>query len=263
MDTITCGDIFALLMDLFDLGIIGTDELDGHTLSWGEHESVVALIPKIASREGVGDLLAQGSYRAAESWGSRALERVIHAKRQEFPGYESRRSFGTGFSLVTSNRGADHLRAALYVNEIFMGEFDRDGFERHIDTLLDKEHQMAMADSFCVCKFGQRNAEYTWPVMTELYNALTGFGFSESDLQRAGERIWNLERLYNLREGVGEDLPPSRFFEEDLADGFEGGSRITMDRFRKARALYYQARGWDENGVPQPDKLRDLGLEDL
>jgi aldehyde:ferredoxin oxidoreductase len=263
IDTITCGDIFALLMDLFDLGILGTDELDGHTLSWGEHESVVALIPKIASREGVGDLLAQGSYRAAEKWGAKALERVIHSKRQEFPGYESRRSFGTGFSLVTSNRGADHLRAALYVNEIFLGEFDQDGFESHIDTLLDKEHQMAMADSFCVCKFGQRNAEYTWPVMTELYNALTGFGFSESDLKRAGERIWNLERLYNLREGVGEDLPPPRFFAEDLADGFEGGSRITMDRFVKARALYYQARGWDENGVPQPDKLEDLGLESL
>jgi aldehyde:ferredoxin oxidoreductase len=263
MDTITCGDLFALLMDLFDLGIIDSDQLDGYSMRWGEHESIVALIPKIAAREGVGDLLAEGSYEVANHWGPAALKRAILSKKQEFPGYEFRRSFGTGFSLVTSNRGADHLRAALYVNEIFAGEFEADGFESHIDTLLDKEHLMAMADSFCVCKFGQRNAEYTWPVMTDLVNALTGFDLSQADLKRAGERIWNLERLYNLREGVAEDLPPQRFVEEDLADGFEGGSRITMERFARVRSLYYQARGWDETGVPTPDHLRELGLESV
>ncbi|MCK5379931.1 MAG: aldehyde ferredoxin oxidoreductase family protein, partial [Candidatus Latescibacteria bacterium] len=194
LDTISCGDTFALLMDLFELGIIKEADLDGHSMNWGEHESIVALIPKIANRQGVGDLLAEGSYRAAVTWGEKALARVIHAKKQEYPGYESRRSFGTGFSLVTSNRGACHLRAALYVNELFLGEFKESDFESNIQTLLDKEHLLCLYDAFLSCKFGGRNAGHTIPVLTELMNALTGFDYTEKELSHVGERIWNLER---------------------------------------------------------------------
>jgi aldehyde:ferredoxin oxidoreductase len=261
MDTITCGDIFALLMDLQELGIIGAGDLDGYSLAWGDHATMIEMIPKIAHRDGIGNLLAEGSYRAAEKWGAAALARVIHVKKQEYSGYESRRSFGTGFSLVTSNRGADHLRAALYVNEIFNNEFEEKGFEAHMATLLDKEHLMAIADSLLTCKFGMRHAQFTWPVLTALFNALTGIGLTEMELKLVGERIWNLERVYNLREGVVEDMPPSRFFEEDLADGLEGGKRITMERFIKARSLYYASRGWNENGEPLTEKLRELGIE--
>lgn len=260
LDTITCGDTMALLMDLQDLGIIGADQLDGHDLSWGNHESIMALIPKIAARQGVGDLLAEGSFRAAEKWGPEALARVIHSKKQEYPGYESRRSFGTGFSLVTSNRGACHLRSALYVNELFLSEFQEDGFEAHMDTLLDKEHFMAIADSLLTCKFGMRNAQFTWPVLTELHNALTGLGLSEDELKLAGERIWNLERLYNLREGEVEDMVPPRFLREDLDDGQEGGQAVDRERYLAARAQYYQVRGWDEGGGPGADKLSRLDL---
>lgn len=261
MDTITCGNLFAWLMDLYELGIIGRDHLDGHTMNWGEHASMVALIPKIALRQGVGDLLAEGSYRVGEKWGSAALERVVHEKRQEYPGYEPRRSFGTGFSLVTSNRGACHLRAALYVNEIFAGEFQKDGFENHMGTLIFKEHFMALADAFLTCKFGMRNAQYTMPVLTELYQALTGLAVTEAELLLAGERIWNLERLYNLREGIPEDMSAPRIFSENLDDGKKGGEAVSKERFLNARALYYQARGWDENGIPSKDKLKELGLE--
>jgi aldehyde:ferredoxin oxidoreductase len=263
MDTITCGDIFALLMDLQELGIIGADDLDGYSLGWGDHATMIELIPKIARREGVGNMLAEGSYRAAEKWGATALARVIHVKKQEYSGYESRRSFGTGFSLVTSYRGADHLRAALYLNEIINNEFQEKGFEAHMATLLDKEHLMAIADSFLTCKFGMRHAQFTWPVLTDLINALTGVNLTEMELKMVGERIWNMERVYNLREGVAEDMPPSRFFEEDLADGQEGGKRITKERFVNARSLYYESRGWDEKGKPLPEKLRELNLGHL
>jgi aldehyde:ferredoxin oxidoreductase len=263
MDTITCGDIFALLMDLQEMGIVGPDDLDGHSLTWGDHASMISLIPKIARREGIGNLLAEGAYRAAGKWGDVAMSRVIHAKKQEYSGYESRRSFGTGFSLVTSNRGADHLRAGLYVNEIFNGEFQEKGFEAHMGTMLEKEHLMAIADAFLTCKFGMRHAQFTWPVLTRLINALTGFDMTEADLKRVGERIFNLERLYNLREGVEEDMPPSRFFKEDLTDGLEGGERITMERFLNARSMYYTRRGWNEKGVPSTAKLKELDLDTL
>jgi aldehyde:ferredoxin oxidoreductase len=188
------------------------------------------------------------------------VERVIHAKKQEYPGYESRRSFGTGFSLATSSRGACHLRAQLYVNELFAGEFQEKGFEAAIDTLVDKEHFLAVADSLLTCKFGMRNAGYTWPVMTELYNALTGENLTLDDLKRIGERIWTLERLYNLREGVEADTLPDRLFKEDLDDGQPGGERVDPERFLSARNLYYRSRGWDEQGRPSAQKLLDLGL---
>ena len=260
IDTIACGQLFALIMDLFDMGILTADQLDGYSLTWGDHATMIALIPKIAFRSGIGNLLAEGSYRAADKWGPEALERVIHSKKQEYPGYESRRSFATGFSLATSNRGACHLRAAMYVNEIFAGEFNEDPFENNVGTLLDKEHYLSVADAFLTCKFGMRNAQYTWPVLTELFNALTGLDFSEQDLKKAGERIWNLERMYNLREGVEEDMVAPRLFKEDLVDGKDGGKAISMDRFLKVRSLYYSARGWDENGVPGSEKLKELGL---
>jgi len=260
LDTISCGDTFALLMDLFELGIIKETDLDGYSMNWGEHESIVALIPKIANRQGVGDLLAEGSYRAAVTWGEKAMVRVIHAKKQEYPGYEFRRSFGTGFSLVTSNRGACHLRAGLYVNELFLGEFKESGFESNMQTLLDKENLLCLYDAFLSCKFGGRNAGHTLPVLTELMNALTGFDYTEKELSLVGERIWNLERLYNLREGVEEDLPPARFYQESLDDGQPDGEAITLERFIAARAKYYQTRGWDENGTPGADKLTQLSL---
>lgn len=105
MDTISCGNLFAWPMDIYDLGVIDRGHLDGISMNWSEDESICRLIPKIAKREGVGDLLAEGSYRVGRQWGAAALEMVIHSKKQEYPGYESRRSFGAGFSLVTSNRG--------------------------------------------------------------------------------------------------------------------------------------------------------------
>jgi len=142
-----------------------------------------------------------------------------------------------------------------------MEELDRDSFESHIDLLLDKEHLMAVVDSLCMCKFGQRYGQFTWPVLTELFSAVTGFKCTEVELKQAGERIWNLERLYNLREGVGEDILPERFFVEDITDGFEGGKKISKQRFLNARALYYQMRGWNKEGKPTAKKLRELGLE--
>ena len=261
MDTISCGNILGLLMDLCDLGIIGPSQLEGMTFKWGDHAAMIAMIPKIAHRQGVGNLLAEGSLAAAAHWGQEALNRVIHSKKQEFPGYEFRRSFGTGFSLVTSNRGACHLRAAFYVNEIFLNECEKGGFENNINLLLDKEHLMAIDDSMAMCKFGQRNAQFTWPIMADLLTAVTGFHVSADQLKLTGERIWNLERLYNVREGIEADLPPDRFLREGLSDGKAGGDALDKERFLKARTLYYQKRGWNDDGHPNPEKLEELGLQ--
>jgi aldehyde:ferredoxin oxidoreductase len=261
LDTITCGNLFALLMDLFDLGIAKREQFEGTSLSWGDHATMVSLIPKIALRQGIGDWLAEGPREVAKRIGGAAPSRVIHSKGQDFSGYEPRRAFGTGLSLITSNRGGDHLRATFYVNEVFKGELEKDGFEAHVDLLLEKEHLMTVVDSLGMCKFGQRNGDFSWPVLAELLWAVTGLSFTEEKLKKAGERIWNLEKLYNLREGVEEDALPQRFFEEDMADGGKGGEKISRERFSKAISLYYRQRGWNDKGVPTAEKVKELDLE--
>ena len=261
LDTITCGNLFALVMDLFDLGIAKQEQFEGTSLSWGDHATMVSLIPKIARRQGIGDWLAEGPLAVAKRIGGAAPSRVIHSKGQDFSGYEPRRAFGTGLSMITSNRGGDHLRATFYVNEVFKGELEKDGFEAHVDLLLEKEHLMTVVDSLGMCKFGQRNGDFSWPVLAELLSAVTGSPFTEGKLKKAGERIWNLERLYNLREGVEEDALPQRFFEEDMADGGKGGEKVSRERFSKAISLYYKQRGWNDQGVPTAEKVKELGLE--
>ena len=121
-----------------------------------------------------------------------------------------------------------------------------------MDTLLDKEHFLAIADSLLTCKFGMRNAGYTWPVLTELYNALTGENLTLADLKRIGERIWTMERLYNLREGVGEDALPVRFLTEDLDDGQQVAPLVLERLHPRREALEFLGRraGGLDHGSP-------------
>jgi aldehyde:ferredoxin oxidoreductase len=100
-------------------------------------------------------------------------------------------------------------------------------------------------------------------VLAELLSAVTGFSYTDGDLKKAGERIWNLERLYNLREGVEEDTLPQRFFEEDMADGGKGGEKVSRERFSRALSLYYKERGWNNKGVPTAEKVKELGLKEF
>ena len=129
-----------------------------------------------------------------------------------------------------------------------------------MSTLVEKEHFLALADSYLTCKFGMRNAQYTMPELTDLYRALTGISLSEEKLLQAGARIWTLERLYNLREGVTAVLPAPRLFNENLDEGPTGGEALSRDRFITARGMYYSARGWDKDGIPAAKKLEELGL---
>jgi aldehyde:ferredoxin oxidoreductase len=260
LDTISTGCTIALMMDLFQRRIISTKETDGIQLTWGNHNAIVELIPKIAVRKGFGNLLAEGSFRAAEELGERVVERVIHCKGQEFPGYEIRRAYGTGLSFATGNRGACHLRAQMYVHEIFKGEINPIGFEGKIELLKAKEDLMAFVDSLVMCKFGWRNGEFTPAIFAEVLKVLIGVNYTEESLLQIGERIWNMERLYNLREKEIEDVLPDRFFQEDLEDSLKNGERISLKDFEEARAEYYRLRGWDEIGRPYSETLKNLGL---
>ena len=261
MDVISTGVTIAFAMDLFEIGLLNKKNTDGLELTFGNEKTMVEMISRIAYRQGFGDLLAEGSMIAGKKIGPEAEERTMHCLGQELPGYEPRRIPATGFSLSSSNRGADHLRACLYVNEVFSNEFKDIDFAEHMEVITEKEHLMAMVDSLVMCKFGQRNGQFTPDVCTELLEALTGFQFDVPGLFRIGERIYNLERLYNIREGIEEISLPKRIFSEPLKDTMGTTPPLNPNHYQKAKRNYFAARSWDENGHPKPKKLAELSLK--
>lgn len=263
MDSISAGVVVAFAMDLFDLGILSAKDTGGLDLRFGNAQAMLDLIRQIAKREGLGDLLAEGSLRAARKIGRLAEQRVMTCLGQELPGYEPRRAPGTGFSLASSSRGADHLRATFYVNEIFAGEFKDKDYADHLDVLLAREHLMVLADSLAMCKFGQRMGGFDPEVTGELLTALTGLEWTGQELMVLGERVYNLERLFNIGKGFREITLPNRCFTEPLEDSLGKVPPIDTKHFAKARRNYFQARGWDESGQPGPKKLEELSLTEF
>jgi aldehyde:ferredoxin oxidoreductase len=262
MDTISTGNTIALLFDLYERGLVDNQFSKGLDLNWGNADTILRLIHMIAHRRELGTVLAEGSVRAANYFGKECERYVMHAKNQDFPGYEIRRAKGTGLSFATSSRGACHLRASFYVNEIFTGELDPYGLGANkVELLVEKENFLALVDSLVMCKFGQRNGEFSLEIISAMLTYLTGHEYTPEELLKVGERIYNLERIYNDLAGVGPDVLPDRLFEESLDDSLDrGGNRIDRNEFEEALLKYYRVRGWDASSKPANKKLEELGL---
>ena len=267
IDTIETGQIIAMLFDLHEHGVLKDDFAPGLDFAWGNPETIIRLIELIGKRQGCGDILAEGSVQTARHFGKKYEKFAIHSKGQVFPGYEVRRVHGTGMSFATSNRGACHVRASMYLHEIFMEAIDPYGWsDEKIALQLNMEHYLSVADSLSMCKLGMRNGGFTAAVMAEMLSSLTGFDFTEKSVLKIGERIYNLERLYsfpkNLPAGEKFDKLPERLFEEDLHDGWEKGERLSREEFTKALNRYYELRQWNESGKPTGAKLSELGIQE-
>jgi aldehyde:ferredoxin oxidoreductase len=261
IDTIAMGNAVALMFDLHDRGLLDDRASAGLDLSWGNADAMVRLVQMTAYKEGLGEVLAEGTVGAARHFGKECEKYVMHAKNQDFPGYEVRRTHGTGLSFATSTRGACHLRASMYVDELFSGELDPYGLgDDKIEVLVNKENFLTLVDSLSMCKFGQRNGEFTPDVPCGALTHLTGMEFSADELLRIGERIYNLERHFRPAGMKVPDMLPDRLFEEGLDDSMAGGERLSREEFDKALQAYYRRRGWDEKGQPTPAKLAELDL---
>ncbi|MGB9885527.1 MAG: aldehyde ferredoxin oxidoreductase family protein [Moorellales bacterium] len=249
LDTISTGGTLACAMELSSRGLGPPD------LSFGDHEAVLAAIPRIARREGPGEELALGSRALAARRG--APELAMQVKGLELPAYDPRGLQGQGLGFATSNRGGCHLRANMLGPEVL-------GLPKLVDRLetvgkaglvIYLQHNHAALDSLVVCKFAALalGEEH----YGRLLRAATGMDWRAQDLQVVGERIWNLERVYNLTAGLGPeaDTLPSRFLLEPAR-----GRAVELSAMLRE---YYRFRNWGANGWPEPNKLRKLGLEEL
>ncbi|MDP4128167.1 MAG: aldehyde ferredoxin oxidoreductase family protein [Bacillota bacterium] len=260
LDTISVGATIAAGMELFQRGYIKPDELDGTPLEFGHAKGMVEWIRKIAYREGLGAKMALGSYRLAESYG--AAELSMSVKKQELPAYDPRGAQGQGLSYATSNRGGCHVRGYVISPEIlgFQEKTDRFSTKGKAKQVKTSQDLSAVIDSIGLCffsSFALGLSDYK-----KLVNAITGFDYTEEELLACGERIWNNERLHNLRVGYSkaDDTLPKRFLKEPISDGPSKGHIHHLDELLPE---YYTIRGWDQEGVPTPEHLNALGMQDF
>jgi aldehyde:ferredoxin oxidoreductase len=268
MDGISIGVVVAFAMDCFEHGIITKEQTDGIDLRFGNAEALIAIIHKIGKREGwLGDALAEGVERAAQIIGNGAEKYACHIKGLELPGYDLRtlKTAALGFSV--SFRGACHLRNGAYSPDV-KGKVNRFKIEKGRGKMIADEGNMYnIIDSLIVCKFSRGTYYDGWKDLANYYTLATGIPITPEELTKDGERIENLARLFNIREGKGtrkHDTVPYKIMNYPVPDeGPAKGMCVSDEELQIGLDDYYAVRGWTSDGVPTVDKLNELGLGDL
>jgi aldehyde:ferredoxin oxidoreductase len=260
LDTISAGGTLAWAMECADNRILPDDK--NIKLRFGDGEALLAAIPAIAAREGVGALLAEGSRRAAITIGGKSAYWAMHVKGLEMPGYEPRSLKTMALGLAVSPRGACHNRSGAYEAD-FSGAVDRLRADSRRGALVaDSEDFAAVMDSLIVCKFLRKCFDDFYREAAELLGKVTGWDYTADELQHAGERIHTLKKLFNVREGwrPKDDWLPERVLAEALPTGVAEGTALTAGELEEMIRSYYHARGWDEAGYVPEQKLIELGI---
>jgi len=275
MDTISLGATISWAMEAWDEGLLTTEDTGGVDLSWGNHETVVKLTRMIAFREGFGDVLAEGSARAAQKIGRGTGKFVMAVKKQEIAGQEPRAQKSMGLAAVTAARGADHLYAFPVLDEAGFDDEIKERFgEEYLPEMADRlspkykgimvkecEDFMVMVESVGLCKYGtQIPPEFFYDDIALALKIHNGLNLTGKELQVIGERTVNLNRLFNARLGITrkDDCLPDRLTQEKAPLGPSAGQVVELDMMLDE---YYSVRGWDlKTGLPLKETLERLGL---
>ncbi len=271
IDTISAGSTIAFAMECFEKGILTAEHTGGREIKFGDADIIVDLVHLIAKREGVGDLLAEGTMRIAEKLGQGSADFAMHVKGLELPAYDSRAVQMTGLTYATANRGGDHITAYVqgptFSDVPFLIVEDseiKDPFKAdpgEVKVAVDLEEMLTTFDCVGACKFmGMCLNADDW---VELVNLVTGWDLSTAEYKRAGERVYNLARAFSNREGLTaeDDTLPKRLLEEPLPGGPAEGH---VNELPLLLDTYYQMRGWDKSsGRPTAEKLSELGLDEI
>jgi aldehyde:ferredoxin oxidoreductase len=257
LDTISAGGTIAWAMECAERGLINAP-----WLRFGDADALLRMLEQIGERDGLGDLLAEGSRRASARVGEGSAAFAPHVKGMEMPGYEPRTLHAMALGLAVNARGADHNRSGAYEADL-SGELDRlDGGDAHVTAAVETEDRAAVMDSLILCKFLRGVFTEPFEEWAGLLSSVTGWDVDGAELRRTARRIVLAKRVYNLREGwrPADDWLPERLLSEPLrlASGREAG--LTPVRLRAMIDAYYAARGLDEQGRPDEAQLTDLHL---
>lgn len=250
LDGTSTGSVIAWAMECYEKGILTKEDLDGLELTWGNTLAMDKLIKKIAFREGIGDLLAEGTKRASQKIGKGSENYAMQIKGLEIAGWDPRgwspsqsqrpgMMVGTAIGYATASRGGDHIT-----------------------------DQNCTQDATGVCNFGvSQMAGVNVPEeMISLIRLATGWeDYTLEEYESTNERLWTLRRLFNVREGMGrkDDVLPERHYTLPISAGERKGRVVSREEFEKELDKFYEARGWDRAGIPTKERLKSLGLEDM
>jgi aldehyde:ferredoxin oxidoreductase len=258
IDTISAGGTLAWAMECAERGLI-----DAPWLRFGDGEALMRGLREIGARDGLGDLLAEGSRRAAAEVGGDSAVFAPHVKGLELPGYEPRTLHAMALGLAVNARGADHNRSGAYEADL-SGKLDRlAGGDLHVAAAIETEDRAAIMDSLILCKFLRGVFEDPFPDWAGLLAPVTGWDVTGDELRGTARRIVVAKRLFNLREGWtrSEDRLPERFLSEPLELDSGRQATLTPERLNSMIAAYYSGRGLDSEGVPSPATAAALGLD--
>lgn len=239
MDTISAGSLCAFAMEASETGKIA------EKIAWGEVDKIAELLHSIASKKGIGAVLAEGIRHAARVWDMEDV--AIHVKGLDPAGYDPRVLKGMGLAYATSDRGACHLRATFYKAEL-SGMIPADRMEGKANLFLEFEDRFNIHDSLILCRF-YRDIYWEWDFLSTIVEVTTGLTLDEAGLRRISSNIQNETRRFNLREGItpADDTLPRRFFKEPLG---KEGKVIRREDLRRMLQEYYALRGWSSEGIP-------------
>jgi len=264
IDTMECGELIAAATEWYQRGLITKDDTQGIELEWGNYKAMLEMLPKIANREGIGDLLAEDAVLAAEKLGEKAQKCITHVKGVLKTNWDLRTVPTYTFAHAVSTRGADHLRGALPLRT-----WEVPGnYEGVAQQVYSNTYECTIADALELCKFSTPflNMELKVKDMAPLFEIATGIKMSEEEMRKIADRIWTLERAFLAREGITrkDDIIIGRFMDEAVQDGRHKGLAFDRKEWDKMLDEYYDLAGWDrETGVPTRAKLELLGLNDV
>jgi len=286
LDAESTGDTIAFAMECYEKGLLTNEDTGGLELRFRDPNAMIELTRRIALREGIGDLLAEGTRRAASKISKGSERFAMQIKGVEMSAGDPRGMPVRAVSYATGTRGADHLRSNPYIEEIstpaeakqWFGSEEaadiKNGVRGKGSLVKWSEDFVTIGDLLGLCKFAYyRSATFEHlrkkgvEIATKLYNAITGSSLGSGDVMLAGERVFNVEKAFNTREGASrrDDTIPVRFFEEPLLGGGpSGGAVVDRDKFERILDEYYDARGWlVDTGLPRLEKLESLDLQEI
>ncbi|UCD81801.1 MAG: hypothetical protein JSW26_10350, partial [Desulfobacterales bacterium] len=291
LDAHETGGIIALLMELYQDGVISREDTDGIAMQKGSREAILQMVHKIARREGIGDVLAEGPQRAAEAIGGDAATYVVAAKGLFPHGYQFQalegtslmqavssgepfQTYGTGIERTIDPDNPDP-RLVAQAKELYGSEeayLPGNYSPAKVRMVIDAEHRSRVPDLLGICLTsiiyvlkGAADINFLYDRQAELLNAATGTALNRHNLFDAAERLVNLERCIDGRQGLTrkDDTLPKRFF-EPFDTSANPGKALDAEKMEEMKSVYYSTRGWDpETGLPSKEKLNDLGLENI